>query len=417
MKKILLVCLFLFVTGNVFSQIERTQNWQKDIDFLITAIKNQHYVYKNKDFPEVLKKKIESLKINIASYSDERMLIELQRLMFYLGDGHSYFFPFGSKITESFYLPLQFYVFSDGMFVIDADSAYTSLIGMKVKKIGSATPKKMMKEMIGFISQDNKMGAKWVGPFYIRFRGLLESYGLPANSLDVTINFEGKNGSTYIEKVAFVPVPSLHGLPKMVSPKNSTIDKTPLYLSDVQTNFWLKELPEHKAIYFQFNQVRNAENESLLEFSKRLEGQLAQKKPTLLIVDVRHNNGGNGDLTPPLINVIKDFEGNQSGKIIVITGRNTFSAAQIFISKIDKETDAIFVGESSSSKPNFVGEENMVLLPYSGAMGSISNRYHENIPNDKRQFIKPNIKIELSSKDFFNNHDPVLKAILNGYDY
>ncbi len=79
MKKILLVCLFLFVTGDIFSQIERTQNWQKDIDFLITEIKNQHYVYKTKGFPEALTKKIESLKKNIAAYSDERMLIEPQK--------------------------------------------------------------------------------------------------------------------------------------------------------------------------------------------------------------------------------------------------------------------------------------------------------------------------------------------------
>ncbi len=71
MKKTLLVWLFIFVTGHVFSQIERTQNWQKDIDFLITKIKKEHYVYKNQDLPEALIKKIESLKINIATYSDE----------------------------------------------------------------------------------------------------------------------------------------------------------------------------------------------------------------------------------------------------------------------------------------------------------------------------------------------------------
>ncbi len=188
MKKILLVCLFLCVTGDIFSQIERTQNWQKDIDFLITEIKNQHYVYKTKDFPEALTKKIESLKINIAAYSDERMLIELQRLMFYLGDGHSYIFPFGAKITQSFFLPLQFYVFSDGVFVIDADDAHANLIGMEVKQIGSKSPKKMMKDMIGFISQDNTMGAKWLGPFFMRFRGMLESYGLTENS-SVTCTF------------------------------------------------------------------------------------------------------------------------------------------------------------------------------------------------------------------------------------
>ncbi len=54
------------MTEDILSQVERTQNWQKDIDFLITKIKSQHYVYKAKDFPEALTKKIESLKKNIA---------------------------------------------------------------------------------------------------------------------------------------------------------------------------------------------------------------------------------------------------------------------------------------------------------------------------------------------------------------
>ncbi len=118
MKKILLVCLFLFVTGDIFSQIERSQNWQKDIDFLITGIKNQHYVYKSKDLPEALIKKVESLKINIAEYSDERMLIELQRLMFHLGDGHSYIFPFGAKITQSFFYHYNFMFFLTGCLLL-----------------------------------------------------------------------------------------------------------------------------------------------------------------------------------------------------------------------------------------------------------------------------------------------------------
>ena len=34
-------------------------------------------------------------------------------------------------------------------------------------------------------------------------------------------------------------------------------------LQNVQTNFWLKDLPEKKTLYFQFNQVFDAENEEV----------------------------------------------------------------------------------------------------------------------------------------------------------
>ena len=118
----------------------------------------------------------------------------------------------------------------------------------------------------------------------------------------------------------------------------------------------------------------------------------------------------------PLVRVLKDFSMDTTKKLIIITGRNTFSAAQIFISQVARETTALFAGEPSSSSPNFVGEENGFELPWSGAIGSISNRYHENIPGDKRKWIEPGIKMELSSKDYFMNTDPVLEAVLNQFN-
>jgi hypothetical protein len=143
---------------------------------------------------------------------------------------------------------------------------------------------------------------------------------------------------------------------------------------------------------------------------------LTAKPAQTLIIDVRHNNGGNADLLPPLMHVLKNFEAsNPKSRMVVITGRNTFSAAQIFINQMNRDTRAIFAGEPSSSKPNFVGEENEIVFPWSGAVGSISNRYHESIPGDKRVWIEPQIKVELSSADYFANRDPVLVEIFGQY--
>ena len=415
MRKIILLLLSIFSLTSVYSQTNRTENWIKDIDYLIAEIKKQHYVYKNKELPREMVSQTENLKKHLAAYSDERMLIELERLMYHLGDGHSYILPLGSKLTESHFLPLRFYEFSDGMFVVEADDLRAHLVGMKVKKIAGVTPEKYMREMVTFISQDNPMGAKWIGPFFMGFRGMLESYNLPQGASEASIVFADKQGRSFAEKVPFVPAVIRGGLPKMSAPKDTPTDKIPLYLSNVAENFWLKYFPEKKTIYFQFNQVQNSERETLAAFSNRLDAELKARKPRLLIIDVRHNNGGNGNLTPPLINVLKTFEQTRQGKIVIITGRNTFSATQIFISRVDKETNARFAGEMSSSKPNFVGEENEVVLPYSGARGSISNRYHENIPGDTRPWIEPDLKILLSSKDYFENRDPVLEAVFEKY--
>jgi hypothetical protein len=82
---------------------------------------------------------------------------------------------------------------------------------------------------------------------------------------------------------------------------------------------------------------------------------------------------------------------------------------------MDHETKAVFGGEPSASKPNFVGEDNARELPWSRLLASISNRYHESIPGDTREWIEPDIKVELASRDYFANRDPVLEAVLARY--
>ena len=245
-------------------------------------------------------------------------------------------------------------------------------------------------------------------PLFLRFRGLLEAYELTRGSSEVFIQFESKNKRKFNQQVSFIPVPRLRGIPKMTTPK---MVPAPLYLSQVHRAYWLKSIPEKKALYWQFNQVMNEETEDILKFSKKLDSTLTTQKPHLLIIDVRHNNGGNGELRYPLLAVIKKYEQTQKGKIVVITGRNTFSAAQIFITYIDKETNAVFAGEPSSSKPNFVGEDNEIILPNCGALVSISNRYHENNKGDSRHWIEPDLPVTTTSKDYFAGNDPVLETI------
>lgn len=414
MKTAVIILLSVLGFTSLNAQTDRTKGWSDDIDYLLAKAKEQHYVYKNKELPSAMIRGAAVLKTRIPDYSDERMLIEIQALMYHLGDGHSYILPLLARITESKFLPLHLYEFTDGMYVIDADEANTRLIGMRVKSIAGNTPEKMMRAMVTFVSQDHTVGAKWLGPLFIRQRGMLERYGLAKGAESVSITFEDTKGKTFAASVAFVPPTNFRGVPKMVPPKNTPTEKVPMYLSDVGNNFWFKHLPESDAMYFQWNQVQNKESETIAAFATRLENELKTLKPSLLIIDVRHNNGGNGYLTNAVVNMIKNFE-SQGGKCVIITGRNTFSATQIFIGRADLATNASFAGEPSSSKPNFVGEENEVVLPYSGARGSISNRYHEQIPGDTRQWIEPDLMVRISSKDYFGNNDPVLKAVLKKY--
>ncbi len=411
-----LFILFTMPACVASSAQDREKGWRADIDFLLKEMQRQHYVYKSQPLPVALQQQAAKLKEEGPHLSDERMLVELQRLMVYLGDGHCYVLPWGARRVQSRILPLRFYLFSDGLFVIDSDEGYERWIGRRVIKFANTTTEEAMAQMDKLVSCDNKMGIKWIGPLLLRFRGALEivSTGVNLQGTKIPVTLADRDGNATEAELELIPALRMRGAPKLIASKSSQAQSAPLYLQNVATLYWLKELPDANAVYVQFNQVIDGADETLATFATRLQQILDKSLPAALIVDVRHNNGGNADLLSPFIDVLVKFERRQQrNKLFILTGRNTFSAAQIFISRVDRLTNAIFAGEPSSSKPNFVGEENAVILPWSGAICSLSNRYHESIPGDQREWIEPEIKVELSSQDYFANRDRVLEAVLN----
>ena len=85
---------------------------------------------------------------------------------------------------------------------------------------------------------------------------------------------------------------------------------------------------------------------------------------------------GNTYLVQPLLHrLIGSTKINRRGCLFVIIGRGTFSAAQNTATAIERETNAIFVGEPSGSRPNFIGETTPFMLPYSKALVNVADLY------------------------------------------
>jgi RNA polymerase sigma factor (sigma-70 family) len=408
------------ITPRVAGQTsDRVQGWSSDIDFLLEAIKRKHYIYRAKPLPEATGKVADELKKAIGTMSDERVVAELLRLMATLGDGHCYVFPTDAFTARMPFrqLPLRLYHFADGLFVIDAEAGHERWIGRKITHLETVATEYALRRIAAYVPSDNRYTSRILGPILCGHRGILEMFGLNPQADEVSLRFVGPNGNPGEERIGFVPFRKLSQTERKLPPSRlAGTPPAPLYLRKTATNFWFEALPQGKAVYFQFNQVLDAPEESIETFSARLDTYLRQQRPGLLIVDVRNNNGGDASLLDPLVGALQDFERRDStAKLVVITGPYTFSAAQIFIARVDHQTKAVFAGEPSASKPNFVGEDSPRELPWSRLAASISDRYHESIPGDTREWIEPEIKVELSSGDYFANRDPVLEAVLARY--
>lgn len=393
----------------------RDEMWRRDLDYLVYEAKRMHAGPERPAHSASFDSAAASIRARIDDLDNDRLLLEMSRLVALLGDGHSGIYGPGSDTPlafESGTLPLLLYEFTDGLFVIDAVGDARRWIGAEVLRFGEMPAAEAVLALTPYVHHDNAMTVKWLG---VRFRlpglAFLRAIGATDDPTRVTVILRTPDGKTH--RVEFQGGPYRQSFRRKLRAPPGARD-IPLYLRRVDTNYWLQPLPAHDALYFQFNQVRDAEEgPSIAAFADTLRAVLERTSASNLIVDVRHNNGGNNGLLRPLVRTMVWWEMDEPGRTIyVITGRNTFSAAQNFINRLDRQTGTVFVGEPSSSRPNFVGEETNLTLPYTRIRGSISTRYwQDSDPGDDRPFIAPRVPVGLSAADYFAGRDPALEAI------
>jgi hypothetical protein len=258
------------------------------------------------------------------------------------------------------------------------------------------------------ISSDNDMNARHKSSRYVSIPRILKALGIidAETGTFSIVNQQGQQRAiTPIAKAYKFSSPALRMYSGGVEP--------PLYLSRLDTPYWTTQLDDLKALYVQVNKVRDRGEEGFAAFSKRVQRESSKDNIRHLIVDFRHNGGGNGYLTRHLIRALTFFDASPNkGQLFIIIGRSTFSAAQNMITDLDRVTNAVFVGEPSGSRPNAIGERTSFTLPFSQVSGSFSSQLHQQShPEDHRIWIAPDIPTGLTSVDFFRGHDPALDAI------
>lgn len=387
----------------------REEGWRYDLDFFAKEVARLSADPERYGASEEFLHKVQELSERVPGLSNEQVALELQRILVSLGNGHSNIYPIPTKHVRFTMLPIQLYLFSDGMFVVNGKGEAASLVGHQVLSIGSKSIEVLLAEARPIIHRDNEMGLSWLGPQFLCIPEVLEYLDATGTHEKVAIKLKDPEGNLKTIDLKGGPM----SRPAKLGPAG-TKDQAPLFLKEVSNNYWLHKLPQSNAIYFQFNQVRDKQGgKSINNFADELRQMIIDEKPRNLIVDLRHNNGGVAFLSRPLVRPLVFFEMlDKENRLFVITGRNTFSAAQGFLNTIDAVANPIIVGEPSSSRPNVASAESEVVLPWSGLRMSVAFYYfQDSTPWDMRPWIPTHVPVELSSSDYFSNRDPAMAAI------
>ena len=388
----------------------RVDGWRYDLDFFVEEAQRIHAGPHRPAHSLEFTEAVEAVKRLVPELTDAAVAMELQKILaLWMADGHSVVYPIPTeRVQFAGMLPVSFYLFSDGMFVVASDEAHKDLIGMRVERIGDKPAANVLDEISGIVSRDNNQGLLWMGPLYLRSWDVLHATGLAKASGPVPLRLVDRRGAA--REVSLTPAPPEHLNEKLPPPPGV---KPPVWQARMDENFWLAWRPDIEAVYVQFNQVQDSENLTIADFAQSLKDTLRARGASTLVIDMRHNNGGDNTLLGPLVSLVVWHEQSAPGhRTFVMTSRNTFSAGQNFLNRLERDTGAIFVGEPSSSRPNFTGESNAVELPWSGLRVSISSRWwQDSFPGDARPYIPVSMPVALSSEDWRTGRDPVMAAL------
>lgn len=392
---------------------DRITGWKIDIDFMKKRMEQTHYDLFANITKDEWDKMFDNLQNKIDQLDDSHIITELLKITSKVGDGHTTVFPQVIGKMKANVLPVAFHLFEDGLFITAASPEYSDLAGKKVTKLGNEEAENLINRIKEVAPIDNEFGLKWIGMTLLGNADVLFGLGIIPDREEAEITVEADLEVT----VKAVPMTDefYHlntEFPAWIKGRDTL--RTPLYLRNQNDYYWYEYLPQQKLVYMQLNAVASKKEEPLSEFSKKVFDFVKSNDVEYFVLDIRLNNGGNSFLNKSLVQeIIKCDKINQMEKFFTIIGRNTFSAAMNLSNDIERQTNVIFVGEPTGSKPNFVGETNIILLPYSGLSVSCSSRYWQNyLSDDYRKWIAPQLGVKYYSDDYKNGIDPAMDEII-----
>jgi hypothetical protein len=355
----------------------------------------------------------ESLLNKVEELNDAQIYTEMLKITAKIGDGHtSIFLPSGDRFKSPVF-PVQFNLFEEGLYVTFVSPEYSPLAGKKVIKIGNSKTEDVLRLLSEVTSVDNVFSLKSFSMQQLAVADILYGLGITDNNKELEITTEG-NQKTVVRSV----IPSGNYFHDPNARKDwvrgrDTVN-SPLYLKKRSDWYWFEFVTEQKLVYMQFNAVANKEGEPLSEFVKKAFEFINANEVNYFVLDIRFNGGGNSFLNKALVQeIIKCEKINKKGNFFAIIGRSTFSAAQNLTNDLERQTNVIFAGEPTGSKPNFVGETNIIILPYSGLSVSCSSRYWQQyLSDDYRKWIAPHLGVKYYFEDYKNGKDTAMDAII-----
>jgi hypothetical protein len=277
------------------------------------------------------------------------------------------------------------------------------MLGMRICTIGNHSIQEVHRRLQTLIPQaENRWYTLHQSASHMAYAEPLAALGI-LSRVDTTL-FAGEDDAGNPYSVWVAPVPPMTTVAWI-----EAVVPPPLYLQRRDEPFWFTVAPDAQTVYAHFRSYHN-----LAHHAAQLWSFVEHQAPQRLIIDMRQNGGGNYTLGREHLVYKLQFHRtlNRTGRVFVITGRATFSAAMTNATDFRRETAALLVGEPTGARPNGYQEVDQFTLPNSQLAVSCSMLYYR-FQDRPTPTVLPDTRIDPDWVAYKNGRDPVLDWIQN----
>lgn len=345
----------------------------------------------------------------------DQLLVGLMRLAALAGarDGHTGIFPRDpSHRTQLHLFPLRLYDFPEGLVVVGSIGA-PRLVGARLVAVNGTPVATVAARVRPLVPHDNAWSLRARLTEYLLVAEVLHGVGVAPRVGPLRFTFARPGGGRF--ETTLRPVGAeryTRAFPDLWHPMIPTTlpqRPRPLYLARRNRTTWTTTLNGGRAVYLAYNRTTVDTG----PIARRLLQLASSPRVERVVVDLRHNPGGNVFTSTSLLQALRDRRIDRPNRLVVLLGRGTFSAAALLAAELDRTTRAVFVGEPSGGSPNLYGDPQAVSLPATGWSANVATRYWVRAaPADRRLAIRPDVTVVPTAADFRAGRDPVLATAL-----
>jgi hypothetical protein len=349
-------------------------------------------------FHHVARTEVDERTVDDPADPDQLLVAAMALANLGAGEGHGGVYPWSQPSLRAW--PLHLYQFPDGIRVVAGDGVP---VGARLLAVGDTPVEEVVAAVRPLVPHDTDWTVRSRLPAYLVFPAVLRGLGFDPT----TITWDLPDGETAVLDAPETLVSSeqlrdLLGLFQDQVPPSLPYDRA--------RRFWSEQ--RGAATYLQWNQVVAQDGDtSLSDLATSIIADVESGRATRVVIDARHNPGGDIGLAQPLEEAVREIEATRPGTVRILVGRGTFSAASYVIARLVEETGVQLVGEPTGGSSRSYADPTLVELPDSGIRAYVNTRSYVT-GKGAWEPLEPDIPVDLIWTDWVAGRDPALDAAL-----